>query len=707
MRLTAFQVKNYKSVLDSREVKIDPNVTCLMGMNESGKSSVMQALWKFRNVSGVKFDPLYDLPAQLYTELREKDPEVVVLSFSLEQKDLEGLKNEFPDLAAPPADFKIRSTYKAVHTLEIKCDYPTLNYSSISAEAIKLMGELDNLIKLGGATPEQTANTAAKAALEALNVAGQPDVRAAALPKPVLQAAHDALVAIASPGVKDAGATMATRLKPFLVADGAMAKLHKWIIEHIPHFIYFDDYGRLRTRINLKDYNAKVKTPPAQAEEQTQIRSQTALFEWAGLKPTELEKLGAPRVDPETQDTVERRKTERRRLCESSSFKLSDDWEKWWDSSGHKLNFEPDGDDLALSVSDEINPWKIPFGERSRGFQWFFSFYLTFLVEAGKSHQGAILLLDEPGLHLHLARQLKLLKFFQDLSKDNQILYSSHSPFMIDPDHVDNVRTVYKIESVDTPPPAGLPARMVKQKEKKPQYSQVSQTSEPEGDRDTILPMQYAGAYQLSQTLFLGKRTLIVEGITDYWMLKTLSNILEDKKEGGFDSETVIIWAGGTSHLMPLASIMSAREQVGPNRIAVLLDSDKAGTDKAQKLVEMLAHGTDSVLLMGTLLGKKRAETEDLLEISELIAAVKAVGHAFPEGETPKAGENHVEFINRIYHDKGFGVFEKAEKAKVILRAVDSWRDGSVKPDDKTLTRAKGLFKEINARFEKLLAKPT
>ena len=71
MRLTGFQVKNFKSILDSREIKIDPNVTCLMGMNESGKSSVMQALWKFKNVSKTKFDPLYDLPAQDFTNLRD------------------------------------------------------------------------------------------------------------------------------------------------------------------------------------------------------------------------------------------------------------------------------------------------------------------------------------------------------------------------------------------------------------------------------------------------------------------------------------------------------------------------------------------------------------------------------------------------------------------------------------------------------------
>jgi hypothetical protein len=77
MRLRAFRVKNYKTVLDSGRVQTDENVACLMGKNESGKSAVMQALWKFSNVSGAKYDRLFDLPAEFFTRLRGTDPEVV------------------------------------------------------------------------------------------------------------------------------------------------------------------------------------------------------------------------------------------------------------------------------------------------------------------------------------------------------------------------------------------------------------------------------------------------------------------------------------------------------------------------------------------------------------------------------------------------------------------------------------------------------
>ncbi|MBV8559698.1 MAG: ATP-binding protein, partial [Acidimicrobiia bacterium] len=72
-----------------------------------------------------------------------------------------------------------------------------------------------------------------------------------------------------------------------------------------------------------------------------------------------------------------------------------------------------DGDHLVLQVSDRHSPFPIPFGERSKGFRWFLSFYLTFLVESRKAHKDAILLLDEPGLHLHPSLQARLVSFLE------------------------------------------------------------------------------------------------------------------------------------------------------------------------------------------------------------------------------------------------------------------------------------------------------
>ena len=99
MRLKAFDVKHYKTILGSGRVEIDANVTCLMGKNEAGKSAVMQALWKFNNVSGAHYDRLFDLPAEFYTRLRGTDPEVVALEFMLDSGDKADLLKQFPALS--------------------------------------------------------------------------------------------------------------------------------------------------------------------------------------------------------------------------------------------------------------------------------------------------------------------------------------------------------------------------------------------------------------------------------------------------------------------------------------------------------------------------------------------------------------------------------------------------------------------------------
>jgi predicted ATP-dependent endonuclease of OLD family len=291
------------------------------------------------------------------------------------------------------------------------------------------------------------------------------------------------------------------------------------------------------------------------------IRTQTALFEWSGLDPQEILELGRPRAQGEADDQVHRRYEKRRALLDSASFGLTGDWIRWWGEKRHKLHFDVDGEDLVLKVSDEHNEFPIPFEERSHGFQWFFSFYLVFLVESKKPHKDAILLLDEPGLHLHPTLQSTLIELFERISETNQLIYSTHLPFLVDGNHFERVRTVYL-----TGP--------------EPQKAIVSNDVRPTGDRDTLFPLQTALGYSIAQTLFLGKRSVIVEGITDFWIIKALDNCLSTSSCGAsLHEDTILIPVGGTSRLMPLASIMLASTGVGERRLIVLLDSDKEGRE--------------------------------------------------------------------------------------------------------------------------------
>src|SRR5260370_29210713 len=99
---------------------------------------------------------------------------------------------------------------------------------------------------------------------------------------------------------------------------------------------------------------------------------------------------------------------------------------------------------MRVWVSEGLDGSEIELDQRSGGMQYFFSFFLVFLVEAKDAHANSILLLDEPGTSLHGTAQAKIVEFLRTISKDNQVIYTAHSPFMIDADHLKTVRPVYE-----------------------------------------------------------------------------------------------------------------------------------------------------------------------------------------------------------------------------------------------------------------------
>lgn len=122
---------------------------------------------------------------------------------------------------------------------------------------------------------------------------------------------------------------------------------------------------------------------------------------------------------------------------------MSSQFRSWWKQGEYRFRFEADGDHFRIWVSDDKRPEEIELEGRSTGLQWFLSFYLVFLVESADAHEGAILLLDEPGISLHPLAQRDLSAFFDSLAETNQLIYTSHSPFLVDADRLDRARKVY------------------------------------------------------------------------------------------------------------------------------------------------------------------------------------------------------------------------------------------------------------------------
>jgi len=294
----------------------------------------------------------------------------------------------------------------------------------------------------------------------------------------------------------------------------------------------------------------------------------------------------------------------------------------------------------------------------------------VFLVEAQAGHKNAILLLDEPGLHMHGTAQEKIIEFFAKLSRDNQLLYSTHSPFMIDGAHLERARAVYEDADGTT---------------------RVSEDVWPR-DRDTLFPLQAALGYQIAQSLFVAKRQVIIEGISDYWLLHALDIALATRGIPGLRQEITLVPSGGVTRLFPLASML-----IGNNvEVAALLDGDEPGRREGKKLVEKLLAGQDrKCLFIGDFLSYGGAEIEDIFAEKEYLSAVSEAfgGVAFTFNDAEKAIVGVVNKVEAFFkrNDLHFVKWKPA----AILRDRILASPGKV--SDATCETARRIFQALNA----------
>ncbi|WP_411746095.1 ATP-dependent nuclease, partial [Reinekea sp.] len=211
-----------------------------------------------------------------------------------------------------------------------------------------------------------------------------------------------------------------------------------------------------------------------------------------------------------------------------------------------------------MSDPNAVYEVEVNLNERSRGFKWFFSFYVTFCADTnGGEAKDAVLLLDEPGLFLHAKSQSDLLNHLRD-DFDNQILFTTHSPFMIPTAQLTDVKTV----NID-------------------QDRGTTVTNDPTGDSTTLFPLQAALGYEISQSLFIGSHNLIVEGVTDYWYLSAISDYLISIGKKGLEPNITITPAGGAQKIPYLVSLLASQNL----NVVVLMDKERDSAATRDEMV--------------------------------------------------------------------------------------------------------------------------
>ena len=115
-------------------------------------------------------------------------------------------------------------------------------------------------------------------------------------------------------------------------------------------------------------------------------------------------------LDDEVRKGGEADREQRQYDLDDASATLTREISERWRQKKYEVRLLADGQHFYTFVKDEKDPALIRLEERSKGFQWFFSFDLMFMHESRGTFKDCVILLDEPGLHLHPGAQKDLLE---------------------------------------------------------------------------------------------------------------------------------------------------------------------------------------------------------------------------------------------------------------------------------------------------------
>lgn len=454
------------------------------------------------------------------------------------------------------------------------------------------------------------------------------------------------------------------------------AKVDAWAKKHAPKFVLIQDYGLSGAQIELNQLSERykqVKWNELSNEEQTV----KIVLDLAKVDIDEFLAKGGT-AEGRTVRSFDKR---------AASSYLSKQFRDLWTQKKVNFHIEIDGPTLNIFAEDDAVGMPVRLHRRSSGFRWHVSFAWKFTHASQGQYKGCILLLEEPGIHLHYSGQRDLLEVFQRLSESNTILYTTHLASMVDPAFPERVRIVENKENHTT----------VKQ-------GVVS------SQRAPMAVIELSLGLTGDMSGLLGTRqTLIVEGGDDALILHKLSGILRDEGKSHL-SDRIYLWPARGAMKTPMYAAFAVGHSWDSG---VLLDTDAEGQTAKCKIEELTLKGLADeqkarfrVLMLGKAAGIKKTDAaiEDLFDDQFYIDCVNvAFGIAIKLEDLPVDGSDMITrrveavLVQRYGHKE----LDKRRVMAEILRRFDTWKTVSDLPEG-TATKAKKLFEVINKAFGEL-----
>ena len=677
MRLRKFRIRAFRCIHDSGEIKVG-DLAAFIGRNESGKTTILESLTLLNKDSKVsELDLCDEMADELKSELRLAEGD-----FELSEKEIKLIQERFPNLQ----DIKTVKIYRTQTSPRIQYDFGDVK---ISGEASKRLNSWENFV-------ERIQNFVSS------------------IPNPIRIRLDMKFLLGNAPRTRDAFTNMMAEFNNqiYLLASEERQVISEWekiykdtdtIYDNLligtsersalenfiedklhPRFVYFSDYKKILGNIDLNEFLKETKGIRPKGleyiEEFDKAETVKNLFYLAELEVDKLE---------EVQTTPSRLI----KLLHTSSRKLSERLNPAWkgDPIHVELRYNP-GNVLSVVISDVHRDGTVTntglLNRRAEGFKWTFSFIVNFAAETQRSElKEAILLLDEPARNLHPTQQRGISDLLKNLAGSNQILYATHSPFMI----------------FDYTPGNLLVVELDKRKHLSHIYYDYWNA-----DDQTLTPILYGLSRGLVESIidreigYNSRPVIIVETMTDSMYLNSFDRFLKDPNLSM--NPLNIVAAYNKNSVLPLAIFYRKH---GYNTF-VLLDN----TDQSRQISTLLqANGFKSVqMIFFELGGQPKQSIEDLIVDEDYLYAVNQTYEIKlrKEGYTNLTRENLVakdkksiiENLNEIWKEKhhlGWEKFDREDICRYICEKIALEETEFL--SDKTKDQFRSIYRLIAERI--------
>ncbi len=608
MKLKKFRIKNFKSITDSGDCYLTDTITILAGKNESGKTSILEALEDFDTDEKIRdtAKPIKSpeaIPEISITFIVEKDTVKEVLTeIGSTQKAVADIELEiiktFPDIYTFGKTTKenelfgtkeiekiqksIKEKWGKVKILHTK--YPQLGGVSFDFEFSDL-------------TNEKILLTAFKTAT-APNIPQIDEKDRESFPKSLIEIETE---------IQNLENLIATEDKFFKA-------LKKWI----PNFVFFNSFEDVFPN----------KIPFAELETNEWIQDLAVISD-----------LNVATIKTATARDKQKHKTD-------INIKLNNDYEKFWSQDVSSLSVDWDSQDLNFWIQEDGYPYEPSL--RSKGRQWHLAFYIKVSARANENVPN-IILIDEPGLFLHATAQKDILNKLEDSAKEIQLIFSTHSPYLLEADKLNQIRLIHRTKKAGT---------------------KIENKVHALADKETLTPILTAIGLELSAgiTALDKVNNVVVEGPSDLYYLNAFKKIL------GKDSVN-FIFGGGAGNMPVVGTILHG----WGGKVVYLYDNDQGKKDGEKNLKDNWLVTKDLILAVLNTAGS----IEDIFSPSNF--------REFVLGDTSKTyTESNSEYVKK----------SKSDKVLLAKTFLETCQNGtSINLDTTTKDNLTKLFEKIEGKF--------